>query len=395
MIFLVVMLTACSGERATWDERRMEWMRWANNNKPPSPNIEVAVGIPATSIQDVIYIDMNAKATRWEIYVDDALVSEVKNSHLVTTLKVSEGVRTIKIVSFMEVSPPSDLQSFGPAVSSSELVYIVSVDISPPEVVLTQVTPMEKALSVSGILTDKSSGACCVIISGLDETITVDSSGAFTLLVPFEKIGVATSLTLIGYDNVKNATSVLVPVTLPPNRWERISPNGEWVSVNVTPGFNPFDVSIVGFMQLLKGYSGDYWVQYASNTTVGPPQREPASWMYLKAGVVITGLVVLLIVVGMVVWQVTALPRAISNAFKQKTVSTTTALSLPQSTNTTPGLSPKRTVRDQVNALMVRAFLDFLATAPEIRSMFAKHWAERGYNATYQHILGNGEEKKK
>jgi hypothetical protein len=392
---LIFILWACAPSTPTTVDKRSQWETWAATNKPESPVIEVAVGIPATSISNTVYLDMIAPtAIKWEVYVDGGLFSSIQGPHLLGTIPLGEGAHIVRVTAVAEKAPPQDMIAYGPAISISEVTYSVMIDTLAPEVVLEKSYPEGKSFVLEGLLKDASSGVCCVIVSGVDTTVTVSEDGKFRLLVPFEKIGVATTINLIGYDKLNNATSVLVPIQLPANRWERISSDGEWVDVNVTPGFDPFDASVVGLFDLVKGYGGDYWVQYKNGIPVGTPMRESSTWGYLKFGAVAVVVIGLISLIAFVFWQATALPRAMGKAMSNIAVRppvTNYPATIPRA-NT--GLDkPLRTKTDVINELFVSAFISWANTKPALLEDFKSFWRDQGFEARVRSIL-NGEDKK-
>lgn len=324
----VVLLTlgACT---TTAPDPYQVWQKWASENQPAPPNIQLGQVLPDRIAASTLYVDaVSADATRWEMYLDGNIVMQPSGTRLQGSVPLTDGNHTIRIVAITEVFPGDvAIQQFGPASASSDVQYGVFVDVTPPQFynLLSVPSADGKSIVVSGTLVDSASGACCVSISGVRNAYNVDNTGNFSVMVPVESVGVLTSLSVTGVDKMSNKYVTSVSVTLPANRWERVTSDGSWVDVNTTPGFDPFNLQIVGILQVLKGYGDDYWIQYTNNVP-GQPLREPEWWGEIKIGIVVVGVVIALVIVAFLVFQMTAVPRALAKQMSQSRSSTPTAM---------------------------------------------------------------------
>ena len=390
LVSAVLFMTACTGVPAGPSEpvqvTSEDWQIWAAANAPETPVITLGVELPLT--QSVNYFGLEALSTngaRWEVYVDGQLVAAPMGGHIAETLTLADGLHQIRLVSIAETVPSdSRYMEYGPAVSTAEFSHQVQVDTVAPGFVELHTVPSDdgKTVFVRGYLQDEISGPFKVSVDGFVETVTVQENGFFEVVLPIQNVGTYTTLSVRGYDKLNNVALANVTVVFPPNRWERISPTGELLTVDSTPGFDPFSVDVVGIPKVLTGYGEDYWVQYVNHQKVRGPINEPAGWGTIRMVLwVILGALVLGFL-GFIAWQNLKPAMAMSKALN-------TSLAVRQDLAAANLLKSPEDVR---NGIIVAALQSFLETRPTAQKTFMAFLAQWGFAEKLSAAMGQRRE---
>jgi hypothetical protein len=299
---------------------QQQWQLWANENLPKTPTLELGVELPSMMASSILVIDaLSPNASRWEVYVGEDLVSSPAGVRLAVNLSLTDGVHSIRVVAIAENWPTEEsMLDFGPAVSSAEFTKVVTVDTIPPVFHNLETYPSADGhtVLVKGSVLDNVTGADWVGVAGYSESVTPDENGQFELSIPLEAVGAQTTLSVVGLDKLNNETVASVLVIFPPDRWERISENGALIEIRTIPDFNPFDLKEVGYLEILNGWDGDYWVKYQNHTKVFGPEREPNLWRNIRIGLILLVILVAAVVIRKVYRNATRLSRIVTTGME-------------------------------------------------------------------------------